>query len=322
MGNRSIQTPHDRFFKSLMSEQKVIREFFEKNLPANIKAAVNFNTIAPQKESFVDDKLRLQVADLLFSAEFNNKPGYLYLLTEMQSAPDKLMPFRLIRYIIAIMEQHLKKGGDSKLPVVYPLVFYSGWRPYNYSTDLFDLFEENKGLAMDTLYKPFKLLDLSKISDEELRNYIDRGVILRVMKHVYEKNFLPTLRAIVKDLKQSEKNNLQDYIYNVLSYIVEAAEIPDKQEFFKVVSELAISEGNIMTLAEQFRQEGYQKGQLDGISQGIEKGIEKGKLEGKNEALKTVAMSLFGQGMTIKQIASITGLSVNETEQLKNESTS
>src|SRR3990167_10807176 len=105
-GNRHI-TPHDNYFRAAMSNTKVAREFFEQHLPSNIKKALDFTTLQIKKESFIDDKLKLQITDLLFSAEFNRQPGYLYLLVEHQSTPLKLMAFRILKYMVAIMDQHL-----------------------------------------------------------------------------------------------------------------------------------------------------------------------------------------------------------------------
>ena len=99
MSNSRI-SPHDRFFKAMMSKPKVAHEFFEQNLPSNIKAAINLATIQPQKESFIDDKLKLQITDLLYSAEFGDRLGYLYLLVEHQSTPDKLLEFLNTRLLL------------------------------------------------------------------------------------------------------------------------------------------------------------------------------------------------------------------------------
>ena len=37
MDNNNITTPHDRFFRSMMTDPKIIREFFEQNLPGYSK---------------------------------------------------------------------------------------------------------------------------------------------------------------------------------------------------------------------------------------------------------------------------------------------
>lgn len=319
MVDKNLTTPHDRFFRSMMSEPKVIREFFEKNLPANIRAVIDFDTIQPQKDSFISDKLKLQIADVLYSAEFDGQLGYLYLLIEHQSTPEELMPFRVLQYMVSIMDHHLTKTGKNRLPVVYPMIFYNGWKPYNYSTNLFDLFGDKKELAEDILWKPCQLIDLSKIPDDKLKDYLFYGVVAYVMKHIYEKDLLPVLKNIVNDLKLIENQCGWSYISKVLTYILEAGEEIDKKDFVDTVKTglSSITEDKIMTLAEQFRQEGrqegYQKGQLDGMAQGIEKGIEKGKLE--------VAMKLFGQGMTVDQIASVTELPKQEITELKTRTT-
>ena len=202
MDNNNIITPHDRFFRSMMIDPKVIREFFEQNLPAHIRTVINFDSIAAEKDSFIDDHLRLQIADLLYSVEFGGQPGYLYILVEHQSTPDKLMPFRILQYIVAIMNHHLTKTGKSILPVVYPIIFYNGWKPYNCSTDIFDLFGEKKELAKDILWKPCQLINLSKIPDEEFKDRLFYGVVAYIMKHIYEKGFLPIFKNAINDIKK------------------------------------------------------------------------------------------------------------------------
>lgn len=38
--------------------------------------------------------------------------GYIHVLVEHQSTPDKHMAFRLIRYAVAAMQRHLKAGHN------------------------------------------------------------------------------------------------------------------------------------------------------------------------------------------------------------------
>lgn len=331
-------TPHDRFFRAMMTDPKVIREFFEQNLPANIRAVINFDSIQHEKESFINDKLRLQIADMLYSVEFGDQLGYLYLLIEHQNTPTELMSFRILQYMVAIMNHHLTITDKNILPVIYPMIFYNGWKPYNYSTDIFDLFGDKKGLAQDILWKPCQLIDLSKISDEKLKNHLFYGVFAYVMKHIYEKDFLPVLKNILDDIKSIENQCGLDYISTILTYILEAGEI-DKRHFVDTVktSLSTIDEEKIMTLAEQFRQEGYQKGKAEGftvaeqfrqdglqeglqkgLQEGLQEGLQKGMQEGKAEAFSTVAMRLLSQGLDIEQIATATGLTPEKIKLLKN----
>ena len=95
---------------------------FANYLPEHIKTQVDIKSIQLQKESFIDDKLRMQITDLLYTAQFGKQQGYLYLLIEHQSVPDKLMAFRVLKYKIAIMEHHLKITNSKQLPIIYPYV--------------------------------------------------------------------------------------------------------------------------------------------------------------------------------------------------------
>jgi predicted transposase/invertase (TIGR01784 family) len=314
MANNDITHPPDRFFKSVMSNPKTTKEFFEQHLPANIRSSINLDTINYKNESYIDSELRLQLVDVLYSAEFNGKAGYLYLLIEHQSNPQELMPLRILKYMVAIMEDHIKKTETNTLPIVYPMILYSGWKNYNYSTDLFDLFGENKELAQDIFWRPYKLIDLSKISDDELTSSIWFGVAAYVMKHVFEKDLKAYFKNVVELLKPIDKENNVDYICKIISYVAEVTEI-DKEVFVETIKNglKTLTEDKIMTLAEQFKQEGRQEGRQEGMHAGELKG----KAEGKAEALKAVAISLFGQGMTIEQTGTITGLSASELEKLK-----
>src|SRR3546814_1560203 len=94
---KSRISPHDRYIRSMMTNPKVIQEFFESNLPQEIKEVIDFSSITPRKDSFIDDKLRLQIADILFSVKFRGELGYLYLLLEHASTPDMMLPFRMLK---------------------------------------------------------------------------------------------------------------------------------------------------------------------------------------------------------------------------------
>jgi hypothetical protein len=76
------------------------------------------------------------------------------------------------------MDHHLKTTNDKQLPIIYPLIFYSGKRPYNHSTNIFDLFGNQKKLAEDILYKPYQLVDLKQIPDDKLKAQLWFGVLV------------------------------------------------------------------------------------------------------------------------------------------------
>ena len=63
-----------------MSNIKIAKEFFSVNLPKNIVDKTNFETLVLEKESFIGDKLKLNISDALFSAKIDDEQSYFYIL--------------------------------------------------------------------------------------------------------------------------------------------------------------------------------------------------------------------------------------------------
>ena len=70
-----------------------------------------------------------------------------------------------------------------------------------------------------------------------------------------------------------------------------------------------------MTTAQKIKKEGIN----EGINLGRMEGIKEGIKEGLKEGLKTTAKNLLNLGMTYNVIATATGLSIAEIENLKSE---
>jgi len=292
---------HDHILRTTMAQPEVIKEFFSNYLPSHIKKEVNLDSIKLQKNSFINDKLRMQITDLLYTAQFGEKLGYLYLLIEHQSTPDKLMPYRILRYKLSIMEHHLKITKNKELPIIYPLIFYSGKRTYNHSTNIFDLFGKQKKLAEDIFYKPYQLIDLQEIPDNKLKEQLWFGILARIMKHIYSKNILPYLKAIMPELKIIENYGNKNYTYSVISYLFEAGEIPDQEEFVETIKTgLSVKEDKVMTLAQQYEE----KGRAQGITQG------------EIAATRRLAIKMLNKGLDRTEISELTEIPENDLQDL------
>lgn len=156
MGNE-IHTPHDRFFRKMMQSKEIAQEFFNIHLPADIRNEIDLNSIELRSDTFIETNLRSKITDLLYSVLFkkSGKEGYIYILVEHQSTATKLMPFRMLKYMVAAMERHMAMYEEDVLPIILPIVVYTGCYPYKHSTDIFDLFgDDNKKLATEMLLKP------------------------------------------------------------------------------------------------------------------------------------------------------------------------
>ena len=306
--------PHDRFTRSAMSTPKVAEEFFQQNLPEHIKKTMNFSSLKLEKESFIDDKLKLQIADLLYSVDFNGEPGFLYILFEHASSPQPLLPFRMLKYMIAIMDSHLNKYKENQtLPLVYPIILYNGEKPYKYSMDFFDLFPpKEKELAKDMLMSPYHLIDLTQVTDEELQKYIWFGSMALTLKHIHDSDILPFIKEILCIVKELEKYGAESYIYSMVTYIAEAGELPHQEDWVEAIQKLeSIDEEKLMTLMNLVE---HLKPEV--AKRCIEKGRQEGRQEGRHEEKVEIAKAMLLKGIDLELIASVTELSKKEIKKL------
>src|SRR5262245_52206582 len=146
-----IHQPHDKLFKQSMADIRVAKNFFETNLPSHMSNEIKLETLKLNKHTFIDSTFQTTEADVLYTVNTNKGLAYLYLLCEHQTEIDDQIAFRLLVYTARIMDMHLKQNPKSPLPIVYPMVIYTGEKEWESSKDIFDLFQENADLARQIL---------------------------------------------------------------------------------------------------------------------------------------------------------------------------
>ena len=165
-------TPHDKFFKKSLQNPNTAKQLLTRYLPKKAIALINLDSLEPQNVSFIDDALQATACDVAFRVKtLDGRAVYVYLLIEHQRNPHKLLPFRLLKYIIQLMDAHVIQHNTHVLPLVIPLVIYNGDRAYPYSMDLFDLFQpEDRQMAKSTLVAPYPLIDLNTLDARAIRD--------------------------------------------------------------------------------------------------------------------------------------------------------
>ncbi|MDU3053977.1 MAG: Rpn family recombination-promoting nuclease/putative transposase [Escherichia coli] len=171
-------TPHDAVFKQFLMHAETARDFLEIHLPVELRELCDLNTLHLESGSFIEESLKGHSTDVLYSVQMQGNPGYLHVVIEHQSKPDKKMAFRMMRYSIAAMHRHLEADHD-KLPLVVPILFYQGeTTPYPLSMCWFDMFYSPE-LARRVYNSPFPLIDEGYTSGSQLvamQNYmLQRG---------------------------------------------------------------------------------------------------------------------------------------------------
>ncbi|WP_010598984.1 Rpn family recombination-promoting nuclease/putative transposase [Rickettsiella massiliensis] len=206
------------------------------------------------------------------------------------------MAFRQLQYSISAMDQHIRQG-HKKLPIVLPICLYHGMEsPYPHSIDVYQCFE-NPGLAKKIVFKPFTLIDLTVLSDDELAEG-PAFLMEMLLKHARAKNFLTVLKArrvFIGELLRQLNKELRRYMVKfVINETQDETQPEAVDELVQILTaDLPEDKEVIMTFAQQLEQ----------------KGLKKGLEQGRREEDFVIAKKMLARGADREFIKDVTGLS-------------
>lgn len=297
----SLDKPHDAFFRGVFGQARHAASLFRAFLPAEVVARLDLDAAAPCPDHFVDEKLADFETDLLYAVPFDRQTAFLYALAEHQSTPPPDLPLRLFLYEARIWGKwRADKPKSASVPIILPIVLYHGTRPWRVPRRLTDAFDAPRAVV-DAL-RPFVpesrylLVDLARVRDEKLdaaeSTALARAALL-ALKHGPAPDVLarlderlPLLRAIAQQPVVGTRDLLL-----VLKYLVTVnrrIERADVSRWAKAVD--PDSERIVMSLAQDWLEEGRAQGRAEGRAQGRAQG----RAEGYAEALLKQIQLRFG----------------------------
>ncbi|QBY46625.1 Rpn family recombination-promoting nuclease/putative transposase (plasmid) [Arsenophonus nasoniae] len=322
MNKKFTPTPHDAVFKQFLSEKETAKDFFDVWLPDEIKALCDLESLKVESGSFIDSEMKNYQSDILYSVSISKGSGYIYILIEHQSTPDKLIAWRLMRYSLAAMQKHLE-AGHKQLPLVFPMLFYCGEQsPHPYSTDWLDCFEDRK-LAERIYTNPFKLADVTTLDDGEIMQHKRIALLELLQKHIRRRDMTELLDSIVKLLSYNYYTDNQ--VITMFNYLIQEGNAQKPMEFItEIAKQSEKHEGALMTIAQQIEEIGIKKGMQQGMQQGKAEGRQEGKIEGIQEGMQKgekqasmkIARQLLDKGVERDIVKLSTGLTDAEMSTL------
>jgi predicted transposase YdaD len=315
---------HDLFFRSSMVDLNVAKDFFLEYIPPNFLKRLDIESLRQEKDSLPNETLHDGYMDILYSAQLSETKAYFWMiLLEQQTQQDAIMPYRIQKYMLGICEEHRKKYPDSKFPVIFPMIIYTGKSKYTAPLSFWELFEE-PSLSKSFFTGPVTLIELPGISYEKLRKRKYSGFLLYFMKLIHEKDILTVLKdeKFQKMIFNMSKENIP-FVERALWYILLKGESLSKDEVFQVFKDTVTPKERerIMKIAEEIRQEGMQvgllKGKEEGKQEGKQEGLQEGLQKGRHEEKIIIAKNLLSQAVDTKLIMQVTGLSEGELISLR-----
>jgi predicted transposase/invertase (TIGR01784 family) len=278
-----LTNPHDKFFKEIFGQPDLAADFVRNYLPSAIVNALDLDALEVQKESFVDEKLEENFADLIYRVRLRNsqQTAFVCLLFEHKSNPDKWAALQILTYLLQFWER-LKANKAKTLPLIFPVLFYHGEARWNYSASFTALLDQ-RHLTEDTrrewqLYIPnfsYFLCDLSALDETEIRGHAIVRATLLMMKNIHRLHEAPHLLNVWQAFGKLENQSAVQYIRVMLKYASEANTTLTKGEILDSIEQSFTKRGEkiMAPFVEEFRQEGIEIGIQKGLQQGLKQGI-------------------------------------------------
>ncbi len=188
---------HDKLFRFVMSKTRFARTFVEKALPPQLIDDLDLATLQQ-----LDSQLGSLQVDYVCKVKRQSIDEFILVLIEHQSYPDPMMAWRMRCYVHELMRKHVKK--NKRLPVVIPLVFYTGQQEYNVPLDLRSILGGNAemkelGLALDYLLIQGEMLCGEAKSEDPIHEIIKATLqAFELVQQDDEEKWLPLMRQLAK----------------------------------------------------------------------------------------------------------------------------
>jgi predicted transposase/invertase (TIGR01784 family) len=300
---------YDEGFKDILSNERRFLEFLQKYIAAPWTENISLKDVEKFNTSFTTGEYKDLESDIIYKLKINGSEVYFYVLVELQSSVDYTMPFRLLRYMMKLLE-HIFQNKDKnerehkgfRLPAVIPIILYNGddlWtvvRTFQEYTENGDIFGNN------IVNFEYLLFDLRR-KDEDLllssRKLLD--IVFALDKRRLEAKDYATE---IKRLKELSSELTDDEIFSLskwTKYVCFRGNVPEN--FDKIFFEAIKQKGDDSTMTHAFTVmfEEHDKEMMN---------------EGEQRKAVAIAQKLLNEGMKADKVAEITGLTIDDVLRL------
>ena len=303
-----VNHQHDKIFRTVLDRKSDAIVLINKALNTQLEV----QDIEKYNSSFINKVFQNREADIVYKI----KDRSIFILIEHQTKVDYLMPYRILEYEVAIMQSAIDldkiKNKESKIPLVIPIVLYTGNKKWNAKKYLEENQEKIEGI--ENGLGNYNLIDINEMTEKELledNSFISKMILIEKSKNT--ENIVEILEKIVKITKEEDKETLRRIISIILEEkigITKAKELIEKMEG---------DEGNMLAVVDMIRREnqmyieiGKKEGKIEGKKEGKKEGVKQGELK---EKIKIVT-NMLKEKFNIETIQKITGINKEEIEKI------
>jgi len=295
---------HDPLFKDVFGTPRYAAEHLGLFLPGPITDSLELDRLEVVDGTFVGRALDERRTDLLFAAPIKGDgEAFAYVLLEHQRRPDRLMPFRMLEYMVRIWD-HWKKQNPRKrqLPLIFPMILFQGkghWRVPRLMSELMK--ETGLGPEWRRFVPDFdlRITELWQVDDDKLGGPV-HATTLRFMKLAQEPDFKAKAKGskrLVEDLRRVLDSPDDLWVVGSIMVYVAGRQDIDKDVIIDIFMDIAgrDKEEKVMNAGERWRQSVFNEGKQKGLKEGREEGREQGRELGMRGSCLRLLNRRFGR---------------------------
>ena len=297
----NVNNEHDKIFRTILSDKKEAVIFINKTLNLKLKE----NEIEKYKENYITENLINKETDIVYKIKNKN----VFILIEHQTKIDYSMPYRIMEYQFKITKSAVEikklKLKEYKIPIVIPIVLYTGTRKWNVKEYIKEAQESYKQYNGEKLGR-YKLVDVNNFTEEELlkeKTFLSKAMLIESKKDTGEmvECFEKIINILNKDKVYTKE---QKHLLAIMLNLIFRNKINNDNITDNLIRKINREEEKEMLAI------------LDTIAEENERILQQGKKEGSRKNKLNNAQKMKKANLDIKLIMEITGLSKKEIENL------
>lgn len=165
---KEVNNPHDKIFKEVLDNKKEVVKFLNEMLKLKgTKYILQEKDVEKYNREFITENFHKIESDVVYKKNDQN----IFFLIEQQSTIDYAMPYRILKYNMAIMESAIDREKlrqkNYKLPTIFSFVIYTGNKKWNATNYLVNKQEKLIGCKSKT-FANFQVIDINNYTKKEL----------------------------------------------------------------------------------------------------------------------------------------------------------
>ncbi len=324
--NSDLNHPHDTGYKYLLSSKKAFVKMIRSFIKAGWAEQIDEASLVRVDKSFILQDFKNKEADVVYRAHLKDRDVIFYVLLELQSRVDYLIPYRLLLYMTEVWRDIFRSTSTKeterknfRLPVIVPIVLYNSkgnWTvPLNFKEILTgsDLFGNQ---ALDFQYL---LINVHSYAEEDLLELSGLfGAVFLVDQAKDLEDIITRLKLLAETFKNLEREEFDLFTSWAENILTRNMKSDQKKEVVNILQETRPEEvEEMISNVEKVLKKTYKDAEKQGIEKGLEQGIEQGLEQGIEKGILSVARQMLLEGEDVEKIMKYTGLSREAIEQLK-----